>query len=754
MHSEAASEAIMTPNPLLSRGVAAALCLTLLDFGVAAAESVSQAIRVGEDAFVPGRGEAPEIPQSMRATVPAPGEASPFIVQFRGPLGREDRLSLEALGGEVLGYLPDHAYKVRMTEAQSTKIAALPRVSWIGRFHPAYKLPRELWSDAPTGLYLATLEEDADADAVARAGEIAGASSISIDRHALVFQGAAGAVEALAGRADVLEIEPFRFPERHNAYGAGVILGANEAAALGYDGSTQIIAIADTGLGDGTSTGAHGDIEAERIVAIIDRPPLAASFCNNVIRDGAADPANGHGTHVTVTAVGNGSERGVAPAARLVFQAVEDYNDFSGVCAFLPDDYILSGIPIDLQRLFRQAYRRGARIHSNSWGLPFRGIYSFQGRQTDRFVDRFPHMTITFSAGNSGSDLGSVTAPATAKNVITVGASENDRQGDYACDLALDYSPCAFFDGQNRVGENAGNAEQVAHFSGRGPTKDGRIKPDVVAPGTWVLSGYAGLHREGYDPEPNPVTGLFQEDGWGTPQGPEYKYFGGTSMANPMVAGAATVIRDHYQKSYSHRARAALVKATLINSAVDLLDENADGIDDNAFPIPNIHEGWGRVDVAAAVDGSHFFDDRRRWQGLETGEQTEYAIESDGSEPLKITLVWTDKESLGMAAKNLVNDLDLVIESPSGERYFGNHFSNGWSIAGRMPDRLNNVESVYLATPSAGRWRARVVAFEVPFGPQAFSIVVDGATSASRTNIGWLERSVPLPGGQSRSPEQ
>jgi len=599
---------------------------------------------------------------------------------------------------------------------------------------------------------LATLEEGADVNAVASEGTNAGASAIPVDGRAVLFYGAGRAVEAFAGRKEVLEIEPFAFPERHNAYGVGIILGANEATARGYDGSTQTIAVADSGLGDGTPSGAHGDIDPERVVSIIDRSPLSVPFCNQVFRDGAADPSSGHGTHVTVTALGRGLETGVAPAARLVFQALEDYNDFSGVCGFLPDDYVFTGVPIDLGVLFREAYWLGARVHSNSWGSPFSGIYSFQSRQTDRFVRRFPRMTITFSAGNSGEDRdgdgeidpGSVTAPATAKNILTVGASENDRQGDYACDTELEYSACESFGGQNRVGESAGNAEQVAFFSGRGPTRDGRIKPDVVAPGTWVLSGYAGLYREGYDPEPNPVTGLFQEDGWGTPQGPEYKYFGGTSMANPMVAGAAAVVRDYYRKAHRHPASAALVKATLINSAVDLLDENADGVNDNAFPIPNHHEGWGRVDLSAAVDDSHFFDDR--WWGLETGKINTYEVESDGIIPLKITLVWTDRESLGIAGKNLVNDLDLVVESPSGDQYVGNHFSSGWSIAGGTPDRLNNVESVYLQAPAAGKWRVGVVAFEVPLGPQRFSMVIDGARSAFRVGVGWFNRSVPLPG--------
>src|SRR5207244_6961102 len=132
------------------------------------------------------------------------------------------------------------------------------------------------------------------------------------------------------------------------------------------------------------------------------------------------------------------------------------------------------------------------------------------------------------------------------------GASENARPGGFPCDASLTYTSCASQGGQNTIftyggawptdyptnplkdDPSAGNPDQMAAFSSRGPADDGRIKPDVVAPGTWVLSGYSDLYQRGYDgTSTNPKTKAYQDDGWGYPLNAQYKYDGGTSMSNP-----------------------------------------------------------------------------------------------------------------------------------------------------------------------------------------------------------------------------
>ena len=264
----------------------------------------------------------------------------------------------------------------------------------------------------------------------------------------------------------------------------------------------------------------------------------------------------------------------------------------------------------------------------------------------------------------------------------------------------------------------------MATFSSRGPTDDGRIKPDVVAPGTWVLSGYADLYQQSYDPSVNPQNGLYQWDGLGLPMSAYYKYMSGTSMAAPLTAGGAAVLRQFYDDVYGHDASAALIKATLINSAADMADENADGVNDNAFPIPNDHEGWGLVDLDAATDESHQFFEFA--SGLDTGDIWIQTFDVVAGGDFRASLVWSDFPSTTSAATNLVNDLDLVATAPDGATtYLGNVFSGGWSTTGGSADATNNVENVYVANAAAGTWMVRVNGANVPQGPQPFALVVD-----------------------------
>ena len=677
-----------------------------------------------------------------------------YLVQFGGPITQEQSDALRALGVSLEAYVPDFAYKVSMTAAQAHRAADVAGVAAVGVYQADYKLNPKLTA---IGLYTVRLDPTADVAAVTTDIEAAGGDVVGGSGRVLIVTADSTALVDVAALQPVAWVDNLVLREKHNEYGAGIILGANLANASGYDGSTQIVGVADTGLGGGTPTTAHPDLPASRIVDIFDWPGATVRGCYRVFPDGSEDVDTGHGTHTTLSVLGDGTGTGLgtgtAPAARLVFQSTEDYAQFGGVCSSNPNGYYLLGLPADLNDLLQQAYDAGARIHSDSWGSSVAGEYTIDAVQVDTFMWNNQDFLMTTSAGNSGVDANadgfvdsdSMGSPATAKNVLSVGASENDRQGNYPCDATIG-NGCT---GQNNLftyGEawpadypaapiatdvSAGNPEQLAAFSSRGPTDDGRIKPDVVAPGTWVLSGYSDLYQEGYDGVVNPQDGAYQYDGWGYPVSEQYKYLGGTSMSNPLVAGAAAVVRDYYNKAHGHDASGALTKATLINSAVDMLDENNDGVNDNFYPIPNVHEGWGRVDLAAAVDGTADYVDEAT--GLTTGATSSYNVTSDGTGNLKVTLVWSDYPSTETAASNLVNDLDLVVTDPNGTVYRGNVFSGGWSQSGGSADRVNNVENVYVDSAIAGTWTVEVSGYNVPFGPQPFALVVDGGGGGGNT---------------------
>ena len=670
-----------------------------------------------------------------------------YLIAFSGPISQAQADALRSTGADLTAYIPDFAYKAILTPAQVTRATQVDGVLAVTVFQPEYKLSPDL---KESGLYRIRLERGVDRALVQADIEAVGGSVVTSSGDVLTVAADRTQLDEVSELNAVAWVENLMFREKHNEFGAGVILGANVANSSGYDGSTQIVAVADTGLGGGTGSTAHADIPAGRIIDVFDWPGTSARGCYRVFPDGAIDVDSGHGTHTSLSVLGGGGAsgegRGTAPGASLVFQATEDYAEFRGSCASNPNGYYLLGLPDDLGDLLQQAYDVGARIHSDSWGSDAAGSYTVDAAQVDDFMWTNQDFLMTTSAGNSGVDENadgfvdedSMGSPATAKNTLTVGASENDRQGDWSCDAGIG-NGCG---GQNDIftygsawpgdypaapistDPSAGNAEQMAAFSSRGPTDDGRIKPDVVAPGTWVLSGYSDLYQEGYDGAANPQNGAFQYDGWGFPVNEQYKYMGGTSMSNPIAAGAAAVVRDYYSKAHGVDVSAALTKATLINSAVDLLDENNDGSDDNDFPIPNNHEGWGRIDLANAVDGSAVFVDDT--SGLTTGasDVTTYAV--DGGTSLRVSLVWSDYPSTEAAASNLVNDLDLTVEAPDGTIYNGNAFSAGWSTTGGSADRVNNVENVYISAPGAGTWTVTVAGFNVPFGPQPYAIVVDG----------------------------
>ncbi len=578
------------------------------------------------------------------------------------------------------------------------------------------------------------------ASAVAAQVRRAGGAVIAETEHTVQATVAPSAVTALAAEQGVQSILPFAFPELHNDV-ATPVMGAPADRTFGshtLQGTGEIVAVADSGLDTGDATTAHADF-AGRIAGLVSLPTddALAPWTNDPPSsdDGAADANSGHGTHVAGSVLGSGAAataagsatvpQGTAPAARLFFQAHEQsvnwkplsQLDAEGRAPFTPRNQWpprtvgLYGLPQDLSNLFTPAYAAGARLHTNSWGAPVAGVYNARSRQVDQFMWNNRDMLVLFSAGNSGNDfdgdgvidVDSIGAPGTAKNCLTVGASENDRPngstpapgGDLNWNQWRNPNGTLRFPNLGPAGHVSDDVEGMAAFSSRGPTDDGRIKPDVVAPGTNVLStrsSAAGANPLWGDlAATDPLSGL-------------YNWSGGTSMSTPLVAGAAALIRQHLVQQRGHvqdgvKPSGALVKAFLVNGAVPMGGQFMGEIG----AVPNNVCGFGRVNltealVPGALEQALFADEPD--YAVETGEIRSFEVQVvSAADPLKATLVWTDAPSPANVG-TLQNTLYLQVVQPDGTVIDGD--------VTPFPTATNNVQQVLINAPAPGTYTIRV----------------------------------------------
>ncbi len=533
---------------------------------------------------------------------------------------------------------------------------------------------------------------------------------------------------------------------------AGIVIGKNvipsnttsSDTSLGLTGKSEIVAVADTGLDTGNVETLHLDFEGR--VNSIESVPVANDIAELIERfyydDDASDRHSGHGTHVSGSLLGNGHQaqqlaissfpKGIAPEARLIFQAVEKTPKWTldAILYFLnetgdmPPVSGLFGIPNDLKQLFQKAYDQGARIHSNSWGNRAFGVYDQKCQDLDEFVWNHKDFLVIVAAGNEGKhsssgtpgiDQKSVTSPAISKNCLTVGASENDHNGQFHDTYGL-LNPDNFPYPPFKDDKMADCIDDIAAFSSRGPCDDGRFKPDLVAPGTFILSTRSSQIAE------NNFA-----DGYYSPAKEYYMYMSGTSMATPLIAGSAALVRQYLREQRNiANPSAALVKATLIHSAQYM---NYRYAHPSSAPWADNEQGWGRVNLCSVLNPASstkviFIDNS---EGLATGDEHEYKVEIiDNTVLLRATLVYTDYPGEEKGIEQLVNNLNLTLYPPNNKhrRYYqGNDFRNTGEI-----DNSNNVEGCIIKPPQVltGIWTIKVVGSDVPEAPQDYALVVSG----------------------------
>ncbi len=619
-----------------------------------------------------------------------------YIIQLIGPIKQEWINALEDAGADIYSYLPSYAYIVRMNSNLENSMRNLEFVEWVGIYQPAYKIG----SHVSGGTLVVNAWNGPTIDSTMKAIDslttvIQMSYDSYFDHHSLKVEADASVIDDIANLPDVIWIEKYDVPRLLDETSSEIVGGiwaadtpyggpGNYANLQGWDGTGVVVSVTDAGIGDGT-IGDAGHIDFENRV-------IGGAYYGTLTdwEDGHA-----HGTHVSGIVASNGFDgtgtqypgttyycgMGVAPDAQLFAQKI-----FSDAGDYEP--------PANWADFFDDAYNAGVYVHQNSWG-EFLG--DSQYNQLDSEMDRAVRdtstttpgdqpMVICFAAGNNGPGVGTIGSPGSAKNVITVGASEN-------------YHPDAGTYGEVG-GYSADNPDEVIDFSSRGPEDDTRIKPDVVAPGTAILSTKSPSVPLGN------LHGLFTED-------TRYEWCSGTSQACPHVSGSSAVIVEWFEAQYGVRPMPAMVKALLINTAIDL------GTPD----IPNGDEGWGRIylpTIIAPPVNMMIEDDP---QLLQTGEvyNLDIASYSSSTEPLRITLVWTDPAAAALANPTLINNLNLRVTSPSGDIYYGNAFAAGVSVANTASgwdnnannyDDRNNIECVYIqpAELEVGQYIIEVIA--------------------------------------------
>jgi serine protease AprX len=646
---------------------------------------------------------------------PEPGSPTQWLVSLTSPLMGDMREALGATGAQLDEYIPHHAYVATATPEQAAEVINLPFVRDVERYGPSKTGPIvltaggedrgegdaarvwDLWlSDASVRHQVLSWLAQNDVSVVGEGGR----------RVRLALPAGSGLQREISTLPGVLSMVEHVPPKLFNDVARGLLGVTSDTTerSLPLTGAGQVVAVADTGLHE-----THPDF-AGRVVEVV-----ALGRPND-----ASDP-HGHGTHVAGSVLADGSASdgtfaGVAPEAKLYFQSLLDPRGGLG------------GLPVSLEDLFEPAYQAGARVHNNSWGAATASAYTVDSNDVDAYAAKRRDMLIVIAAGNEGTaadpfnsepgfvDWLSIGSPASCKNALTVGAARNRRTAGglsgrtYGDTWRQDFPKPPIAD--QRV---SGDPECMAAFSSRGPCDDRRIKPDIVAPGTDIVSTRSDIAPDDH------FWGLVDDN-------PAYAYMGGTSMACPLVAGCAALVRQYFVDERDSSPSAALLKATLVNGARWL--SGPDSVADREAR-PNFHQGFGAVNLTTTVPNPAEPDLRLEFvdcwetpnlQLGETGERRRFQVDVEAGMPLRLCMAYTD-----LPGRSLQNDLSVMVQDPTGAKIAGN---TGLPEITKS-DVDNNVEVIRVDDPAPGRWLIQVFARNLLRPPQDYALVVTGALSSA-----------------------
>jgi len=389
-----------------------------------------------------------------------------------------------------------------------------------------------------------------------------------------------------------------------------------------------------------------------------------------------------HATHVCATIGGSGAASGGTWAGMAPGVTIQSYGfqyDGTGVFFFTnPGDFEQDyDEALNVHGVTLANNSIGSNVEPNGFHCPIQGDYGVLGGMIDAVV-----------RGSLGSPL------------RIVWANGNERQG-VRCDVEgfpgyYSTAPPATAKNHITVGALNSNDDSMTGFSSWGPTDDGRLKPDISAPGC-QSDGDGGVTSAGASSDSAYVT------------------YCGTSMASPTTCGVlALVIQDFRAHFGGPDPLNSTLKAFLAHTALDLGNVG-----------PDYLYGYGRIRGKDAVD----FMRLGRWLEDtldETGEAVRWTVSVAPATPeLRLTLAWDDAPGQPNVFGSLVNDLELIVLDPLGGRHHVWTLDPGNPAAPAVrnqPDHVNNIEQVLVDTPMAGTWSIEVRAQDLPVGPQGFSL--------------------------------
>jgi subtilisin-like proprotein convertase family protein len=686
------------------------------------------------------------IPDHLRTQ----GDPGAYVVQSRAPLDDAFRARLEAAGAAIVAYIPNQAYLVRASQTAVQQLRADPRTQAVLAYEPYFKLKPPLLAFAVEQQPLADhltlnvlLFPDTRAAAIAELNKL-GLQVLSEERSpfgpmlkvrirsAGILAGAAPSVApaavlpALARLPSVQGVELSRARVFANDLSRARTAVADDTVTpdnyLGLTGTNVLVNVNDSGV-DMSHPDLQGRVSCDLAISGVD--------------------TNGHGTHVAGIIAGSGLESttvtnasgSVMPAVGVQFRGQAPAAQVFAIAAN-PDPG-----PASDSYLQETAARTNAFISNNSWHYANDNAYDLAAARYDAAVrDALPGvpgsqpLLFVFGAGNlgngadngSGGDPDSIQSPATAKNVITVGAIKQPRQiTNQVCQT-----------NQPWLGLTDTNNE-VAAFSSRGNVgvgiegDSGRFKPDVVAPGTFVVSARSTQWDRFACNDPTNGCGDYFEvlSNLNSTLGPFYRYESGTSLSAADVSGTLALMQEFFQR-LSRSNSPALMKALLINGARPLTTSGEFHVHN-----PTNSQGWGLINLTNSLPAglSNSFVqapapmqvfDQSPDDALATGQSHTRFVSLSAKatgHPLRVTLVWTDPPGNPAASLKLVNNLDLVVTNlDSGEVFFGNDFPAGSSLnqpwdTNTTPnlDVVGNVENIYLLPAPATNYSVTVIARDV-----------------------------------------